>query len=136
MDCLHGASECFGSGVRPVHSEVWREVQITSDNTGNHHPLWSPDGKELFFFSGDVFSAISISVGVGATWGAPKRLPGDLPSAHTSMSPRNYDIAPDGREFVWAEFPDVASAPTTTVPSVRVVLNWFEELRANASVKK
>ena len=112
------------------------KYKITSDNTGNHHPLWSPDGKELFFFTGDRFSAISISVGVTATWGAPKGMPGHLPSAHTSMSPRNYDIAPDGREFVWAQFPDLASAPTTTVPSVRVVLNWFEELRANAPVKK
>ncbi|MEI6246649.1 MAG: hypothetical protein WCQ64_16615, partial [Acidobacteriota bacterium] len=97
------------------------KYKITAENEGNHHPLWSPDGKELFFFAGDSFSSIPISVGATATWGAPRRLPGDIPSTHTSISPRNYDLTPDGRQFVWTGFPDVASAPTTTVPSVRVV---------------
>ena len=55
---------------------------------------------------------------------------------HTAISPRNYDVSPDGREFVWTQAADAAStSPATPGPFLHVVLNWFDELKARVPGK-
>lgn len=106
--------------------------QVSEDNDRTHHPFWSPDGKELFYFALGGGTLVSTSVGLmgSVTSGRPQRVPGSHHSNSTVLGPLSYDITPDGRELV---FTREATPPVTDVDargSVKVVLNWFQELDA------
>jgi hypothetical protein len=66
--------------------------------------------------------------------------PSDLPVRNFVYDPkiRKYDITPDGKQFVMLFNPqssagnNTASAPPQ---EIRVVLNWFEELKRLSPVK-
>jgi serine/threonine-protein kinase len=94
-------------------------------------PMWSPDGKELFFVPApSQFRAASVrtapTFAVTGAVNVPRRF-GLAPPGN----PRPYDILPDGR-FVAV---DVASeVAASRAPQIQVVLNWFEELKAKAPV--
>ena len=42
----------------------------------------------------------------------------------------NYDVAPSGDRFVMVEEPATEGGGATGPPALRLVVNWFEELRA------
>jgi Tol biopolymer transport system component len=77
--------------------------QLTS--TGGRDPVWSPDGKELFFNTQVQSNATEghlVSVDVrtqsGFTFGQPKSVP--IAGAILGGNGRNYDSTPDGKQFV------------------------------------
>ena len=109
------------------------QVSKTADS---HHPLWSPDGKELFYIPGpDQFVSVRISVQPSFSFGDP------IPQAKRGFLEggpnyeRNYDIMPDGQHFVGVinSSPGQPGAPLK--PQIQVVLNWFGELRQRVPVK-
>jgi serine/threonine protein kinase len=92
-----------------------------------HHPLWSPDGKALFYIprpSG--FESVPFGteppLGFGSSVAVPYnfRTGGPAERAH-------YDMMPDGRILGLTSAAD--DAGTSGLPEIRVVLNWFEELK-------
>ena len=122
--------------VQSVVSGVRYQVSEPSDAA--HHPFWSPDGRELFYFAmgGGTLVKSSITLAPSVRWSKEVVVPGDLNSNTDSLGPLNYDITPDGRHFVRVANvgyrpPDLrASSVSIAVgyPEIRVVLNWFEEL--------
>jgi eukaryotic-like serine/threonine-protein kinase len=125
--------------VQPVPATGAR-YQISTENEAGHHPFWGPGGRELFHWSidGSFLVSASIDVSGSVTSGRPVLVPGAHPSNTTALGPLNYDITPDGREFVLTRtIPEAPSSAAGTEPgSVRVVLNWFEELKRVATVKR
>jgi eukaryotic-like serine/threonine-protein kinase len=110
--------------VRP-YPDLSARYQITED--GNF-PVWSPDSKQVFYIRApNKFFVVDIQTEPSFTFGKPSELPiaGTL---HDVNGPRNYDITPDGKQFV-VVMP--ASQAETSQPStqISVVLNWFEELK-------
>ena len=101
----------------------------TVSSNGGTQPRWSRDGKELFYVEGGTLVAVSVSSGAAFSVGSARRLfehPG-LPDSRGSLSYPKYDVSADGRQFVLPERVDLGEeAPK---PSIRVVLNWFEEFR-------
>jgi Tol biopolymer transport system component len=95
---------------------------------GGRQPLWSRDGRELFYrdFSGAVM-AVSVSDVPGFTAGEVMKIidgsaylgGGQLGSART------YDVSPDGRRLLMIKRGDLNSDTGTIV----VVVNWHEELK-------
>ena len=89
---------------------------------GGSQPLWSPDGRELFYGEGGQrMMAVSIDEGTRLTLGAPMLLfegPYVFSPNYTS-----YDIHPDGNRFLMIKRAADALHP------VSVVLNWAEELK-------
>jgi len=65
--------------------------------------------------------------------GKPVQVPdGGQLSGIAPNAPRRYDMAPDGRLLGLA----AAGQPESSAPEeIRVVLNWFEELRERAPTK-
>ena len=49
---------------------------------------------------------------------------------------RNYDVSPDGRRFFLVRNALKADDSKTPLPQLNVVLNWGEELKRLAPVKK
>jgi serine/threonine-protein kinase len=94
---------------------------------GGRQPLWSPDGRELFYrdFSGAVM-AVSVSDVAGFSAGeAMKIIDGSAYMGDGQFgSARTYDVSPDGRRLLMIKRGDLNSDAGTIV----VVVNWFEEL--------
>jgi Tol biopolymer transport system component len=91
---------------------------------GGHDPVWSRDGKELFYQNGGKLMSAEV-----ITWEPALRLKpprqlfegGFIP--FFTGQPRTYDVAPDGR-FVMIE-PNEDARPASLV----LVKNWAEELK-------
>ncbi len=97
--------------------------QISTE--GGTEPVWNPNGRELFYRSGDKMMAVDIATQPGFAAGKPKVLfEGQyLPTPATFP---NYDVAPDGQRFLMLKPIEQAQAAPT---QINVVLNWFEELK-------
>ena len=85
--------------------EVWLEPlpqtgkrsQLTKQ--GGRHPLWSPDGKTLYFDQDGRMYSMSITVTDGTPLtGAPAELP--ITGFQQGDLRRQYDLTPDGKAFV------------------------------------
>ncbi len=124
-----GAFEVYVQPFPDVENGRW-----TVSTAGGAEPLWSRDGRELFYRapSGAV---MSVSIAPGSTWkaSAPTQLfiatsyalsgSGDL----RGLS-RTYDVSPDGKRFLMLKNAD-APAQTSVAPRIVIVQNWHEELR-------
>ena len=101
------------------------------------HPMWSPDGKELFYFTGvGQFVSVSVTTRPTFTFGNPvPAQQGFLIDRGTGFE-RNNDITLDGKRFlgVVAAGQNAASG-APAAPQIQVVLNWFEELKARVPTK-
>jgi len=108
----------------PLTPEQW---QIS--NAGGESPMWSPDGKELFYVSGDTIMRVPIGGGASLNAGAPAPLfpiPGHhaAPRLTGSVSrPVISGITPDKQHFLFR------LGTEQGLPSINVVLNWRKALQ-------
>jgi serine/threonine protein kinase/roadblock/LC7 domain-containing protein len=95
--------------------------------TGND-PLWSRDGKELFFLTGPATTAaVNVTTAGGFSFTSPTSVPrGALLGA--ASGPRRFDVLADGR-FIGVVPAALGQIVAPTTPQIQVVLNWFEDLR-------
>jgi Tol biopolymer transport system component len=101
----------------------------------DYHPVWTPDGGSLVFVpSGSLRQMAIVRVmaerGV-VTFGPPAMAPAAVTGFLSSSNPRAHDILADGRLVgLIAPSGDTASILGAGAGSqIRVVLNWFEELK-------
>jgi eukaryotic-like serine/threonine-protein kinase len=97
--------------------------QISTE--GGTEPVWNPNGRELFYRSGDKMMAVDISTLPSFTAGKPHML-FQGPYVPTPLTFPNYDVSADGRRFLMLKSNGQAQAAAT---QINVVLNWFEELK-------
>ena len=114
-----------------VHSVASPEdrFQVGRDEDQVHHPLWSPNGRQLIYFPGGG-AAVAVDVRTAPVgFGRPKALPGDgLPVNVSPGSLLNHDVHPDGR-FVTVADVEATGGDAVNRNAVVIVQNWFEELR-------
>jgi len=97
----------------------------------NHHPLWSPDGTELFYIprQGAQY-AIPVTTAPRFAFGAPKHVERAGRIEGPALSRRNHDVLPDGSRFVGVVYggqrTNFAALFSTRI---HIVLNWFEDLK-------
>ena len=100
---------------------------------GGSSPAWSRDGREVFYRQDRKFFAVKIYInGNRLTADPPTELFGNVESRYAGSGPvRSYDVAPDGRFLVLKEEGNVRTAATEQhFPTrIRIVQNWFEELK-------
>jgi Tol biopolymer transport system component len=99
--------------------------QISTE--GGTEPVWNPNGRELFYRSGDKMMGAGITTQPSFTVGKPRIL---FEGKYVLNPPPNtfpyYDVSPDGQRFLMLKPPEQAQAAPT---QINVVLNWFEELK-------
>ena len=91
---------------------------------GGSEPVWSRDGRELFYRSGDAVMAVPVSTDTAFAAGLPRRLFTDH-YERTGTGTRGYDVSLDGRRFLMIE----PAEPELPVAQISVVLGWFDEVR-------
>jgi len=99
---------------------------ISEAQVGGVQPVWSPDGTELFYRSGNRMMVVSIRTGDQTlNLGKPEVLfEGRYVSHSNPPGLQHYDISPDGKRFLMMKEETVAEQG-----QINVVLNWFEELK-------
>ncbi len=112
--------------VRPFPEVDAGRWQVSTD--GGRLPLWSRDGRELFYVSPEGV-LMGVRVEPGSSWrnSTPSRMLEGEYLFGIGGGGRTYDIAPDGQRFLMIKAGEGADAPAT--PRIIVVENWFEELR-------
>jgi len=92
---------------------------------GGTSPVWSKSGGELFYRNGDAVMAAAITTRPEFSSAAPRTLfRGEYEEPARPDWPRNYDVTPDGKQFLMIK-PDPDGRPT----QAHVVFHWFEELK-------
>jgi eukaryotic-like serine/threonine-protein kinase len=97
--------------------------QISTE--GGTEPMWNPNGRELFYRSGDKMMVVELTTQPGFAAGTPRML-FEGPYVPTPTTPPNYDISPDGQRFLMLKPSESAESALT---QIIVVQNWFEELK-------
>ncbi len=106
---------------------------------GYRHPLWSPDGKELFYMVGGVvrFRVAGVTTQPDFAFGNPSPLPKPAfwQDSFNDVA-RSYDVMADGQHFI-AKISAGAVGQTDMglQPQIQIVLNWFEELKQRVPVR-
>ena len=103
--------------------------QISTD--GGTEPVWNPNGRELFYRSGDKMMAVEIATQPGFAAGKARML-FEGQYVPTPATFPNYDVSPDGQRFLMLKAAEQATAPN----QINVVLNWFEELKQKVPTGK
>jgi serine/threonine-protein kinase len=114
--------------VRPfpdVDSGRWTVSPVEGSS-----PLWSRDGKELFYRDeSDRIVAVPVETsGNTFRWGVPRQLFEFRGS--TTVPNRSFDVSVDGRRFLV-----VNDAASTRAADIVLVLDWLEDLKAKVPVK-
>jgi eukaryotic-like serine/threonine-protein kinase len=100
--------------------EMGGKWQISTASGG--HPIWSRDGKELFFVSSDLkIMAVDVK-------SAPGKFEAGVPKALFDVRMRNdpntwFDVSPDGRFLI-----PVIAGESSSVP-ISIVINWQAGLK-------
>ena len=93
---------------------------------GGIDPVWSKDGRELFYRQGDQLMVVSVAAKGEFSAGRPRRL-FEIRFDASDNGP-NYDVSRDGQWFV---MPRSDRGPAAT--ELHLVLNWFAEVTARTA---
>jgi serine/threonine-protein kinase len=111
------------SGRREVYVRPYPDpgavVQVS--NHGGVAPLWSRDGRDLFYAQEDTLMRVAVDTRDGLRARAPER---QLTGNYVWARAGNFDMSRDGARFVMIRRPGDA----VPVPTLKVVLDWWPEL--------
>ena len=108
--------------VRPFPDVDDGQWQVST--SGGFQPVWSPNGRELFYRSSGNLMVTPIETEPTFASGTPEFLLST--SGYTNRrSPRFYDISPDGRLFLLTRG---TADDSSTQPQIVVIQNWHQEL--------
>jgi serine/threonine-protein kinase len=96
--------------------------RIAVSINGGTGPLWSRDGRELFYRAGDDLISVSVSTSGPLVLGERRRLL-DL-SPYDSGAFHEFDVSPDGKRFLL-----IRTEPAARPYRLNIITNWIEELR-------
>ena len=114
-----GRSEVY---VRPFPG-LGGTSQVSTE--GGAEPVWSRDGRELFYRGSDGVMAVPVSTQAAAfAAGLPRRLFADH-FEPTGTGTGGYDVSLDGRRFLMIS----PAEPELPVAQINLVLGWFDEVR-------
>jgi serine/threonine protein kinase len=128
---ISGRQEIY---VRPYPNTEAGRWQVST--AGGQAPMWSRDGKELFFTAANgTLMGVKVEA-TRTTWAASPPLkvlePGYW-SSSTQFGPQ-IDVSPDGRRFLVVTAPRVD--PAVAAPHLVLVQHWGEELKARVPLNR
>ena len=114
------------------------KVKYEIARDGGAWPIWSPGGGELIYRLNVTTTNVAKLKAVALTTLPVPRVTTatDLPirGFRPVAGYRDYDILPNGREFLMVLPVAQAPAGPPPRPRIHIVLNWFEELKARVPI--
>ena len=100
--------------------------RVQLSDAGGTEPVWSRDGRRLFYRAGRAMMAVDFAPGAVLTVARRQRLfEGDFQSSDDLGLPvQTYDVSPDGRHFV------MGRSSGGTRAEIIIWTNWLQELKA------
>jgi len=95
-------------------------LQISTD--GGEEPVWSRDGREIFYRNGQKWMVVAIETKPEFRAGTPRLM---FEGPYFNVPGLSYDVAPDGKRFLMIQVGEEEPAPK----QLQVVVNWVEELK-------
>ena len=112
--------------VQPFPDVSGGRWQVSTE--GGSRPAWSPAGKELFYAAPNG-AIMAVSFDDAPAFRVLKTVKlFDWPTLATPGQGRTYDVTRDGQRFLMIKEAG-GDKPQTTTATMRVVLNWTEELK-------
>ncbi|MBI4887996.1 MAG: protein kinase [Acidobacteria bacterium] len=96
-----------------------RRWQVSTD--GGTQAVWNPNGRELFYRSGDKMMAVEVSTTPDVTLSPPRLLFERRYAYGAGVTIANYDVTRDGQRFIMVK-------EESNAGRLNVVLNWSSEL--------
>lgn len=113
--------------VQPFPPTGARYQLLEKPGDDPHHPLWSADGKEILYTPRPgSFESVAVRTSPAFAFGSPVPVPRNFRSESPAFRAQ-YDIMPDGR--ILGLVSPLEEGPGYSAMEIRVVLNWFEELK-------
>ena len=103
--------------------------QVIISTGGGEEAVWGPDGSELFYRNSDQVMVVAVTTDENFSAEAPATLfaaPYAPDAAAGGAGNPNYDISPDGEQFIFVE--QGSRSGLEGVVQINVVLNWDKEL--------
>jgi eukaryotic-like serine/threonine-protein kinase len=132
MSSESGRAEVYVRPFPEINKGRW---QVST--SGGNSPLWSPDGRKLFYRSGDAGMVVPVETEPAFRPGKPEAL---FRGAYVGLSlddAHTWDISPDGKRFLMIK--EAVSTASPAAPEgprkINIVVNWFEELKQRVPVK-
>jgi eukaryotic-like serine/threonine-protein kinase len=95
-----------------------RKVPVSSG--GGLHPLWSPNGREIYFRNGSKMMAVAVATAPDLKLSEPQLLFEARYAYASNVAVPNYAVAADGRFIMVKDDPQSNR--------VNLVINWMDEL--------
>jgi Tol biopolymer transport system component len=110
------------SGRREVYVQSYPggANRVAISNEGGSQPRWSPDGRQLYYVTGEAIVAVDFHA--DGSFGAPRRLFGRSEFLLNDYRFQTYQPSPDGRRFLMIRR-DEGSVPR----QLNVILDWSGE---------
>jgi serine/threonine-protein kinase len=127
----------FGIYVQPYPPTG---VKYEISRSGGAWPVWAPNGTELIYRLSNAvnaapkMNAVAITTKPVPAFTSEKEL--SIQGAVSATNNREYDIMPNGKEFVMV-FPVAQRPASAPLPpaSFHIVVNWFEELKSRVPTR-
>ena len=120
------ATQVYVRSFPEVNEGKW---QVSTN--GGSEPKWSPDGRELFYRSGDAMMKVDVEVMPAFRAGLPKEL---FRGTYYSNVGQHWDLSSDGKRFLMIKQAGAAFAGEGP-RKINIVVNWFEELKQSVPSK-
>ena len=119
------------TGERLVYVERFpqRGGKETISRVSSAHPMWSPDGHELFYLTDGGNRLMVVPVELGPALQVGEATPLFEGQYYEDRNTRSYDVSPDGERFLMIKRAGAATTETGARPEAILVQNWTEELK-------
>jgi eukaryotic-like serine/threonine-protein kinase len=110
----------------PALNGPWRV-----SSSGGLHPRWSPDGRELYYLTGDDTAIMAVDIktdGTSISAGTPRSLIKTRVRVDHVPGGTPYDVSRDGRFLINEFMTNETSGGAAGASSFTVVLNWASGL--------
>jgi serine/threonine protein kinase len=125
MSTERGWPEVFVCAFPDVTKGQW---QVST--SGGDCPIWSPDGKELYYHWGDSVMAVSVETTPTFVSKTPRVLFRGTSVISSGMGEDTpWDISPDGMRFLMMKEAGSSQSASGSPRRINIVTNWFEELK-------
>jgi hypothetical protein len=133
-DGRHVAYVSDESGQNEVYVQTFPEPgpKLRVSTEGGEQPVWSRDGRQLFFRDRPSVWAARFDAGPPFSVSVPQALFTDHYDSPQVGTHTGYDVLPDGR-FLMAEAPDEASGGRARSRAIVFVLNFLQNMKAGAA---